>query len=137
MTFLPENNSNARYLVSVELNPEQLALLENIERLAELDPELTDRLARTLDRIQRSQPYQRISGSATREERPTPPKELSAAERALREEYITQELSALLVIAGQLSQKYNNLNTREARPDQHFRNSLRDQLFGRKPQNPA
>lgn len=113
------------------LSSEQLMTLEKIERLAELDPEVTRRLARTLDRLQRTQPYQQLQRNAYdrpgQAEPPTPPVNLSEAERAAHEEFVTNELTSLLAVAGQLSQAFETTRP-QAQADRRFREQLRSQF---------
>lgn len=108
------------------LNAEQLQTLERIEQLATLDPEITARLARTLDRLQKTLPYQQLKRPETRNDPPANP-DLSEAERAVREDFITQELSALLTLAGQLNQAFE-ANRPRAVADQRFKEQLRNQF---------
>lgn len=110
------------------LTAEQQATLETIEGLAQLDPEVTARLARALDRLQVTLPYQQLStpSAASRSSEPATP-QLSAEERAVREEFITQELSALLAIAGQLTQSFQTARP-QAQADRRFREGLRAQF---------
>jgi|GEM_PF-2437729 len=126
-----DKSPNAHYYVTDEMTSEQLLTLEKIERLAELDPEITERLARALDRIQQTRPYQAVAHSPQTAAPPIPQVQLTEAERALREEFISQELGSLLALVGQLVKKYSN-TTREAQPDKHFRDQLRGQLFPQK-----
>src|SRR4051812_4816499 len=82
------------------LSSEQLITLEKIERLADLDPEVTRRLARALDRLQRTQPYQQINQgyhqNPTQSEPVAQSLTMSEAERAAREEFVSRELATLL-----------------------------------------
>lgn len=111
------------------LTAEQQATLEKIERLGELDPELTERLARALDRLQRTQPYQELGrrpkSTVTPKEVNLP--ELSDAERAAREEFISQQLSSLLAVAGRLSQALE-ADRPKIQADRHFRDRLKAEL---------
>ncbi len=117
------------------LSSAQQATLEKIERLSELDPELTRRLARTLDRLQKSQPYQPISrpvsasasADSAQAEVLLPQASLSPEEMARREDFLNQELSALLAVAGQLNAQFE-AERRRATPDRHFRDALRSQF---------
>jgi hypothetical protein len=113
------------------LSSEQLMTLEKIERLAELDPEVTRRLARTLDRLQRTRPYQQLNRSAhqtpSQPETPANPPNLSEAERAAHEEFVTSELTALLAVAGQLAQAFETTRP-QAQADRRFREQLRSQF---------
>jgi hypothetical protein len=113
------------------LSSEQLMTLEKIERLAELDPEVTRRLARTLDRLQRTRPYQQLNRSAYQTpgqpETPANPLNLSEAEQAAHEEFVTGELTALLAVAGQLAQAFET-NRPQAQADRRFREQLRSQF---------
>lgn len=111
------------------LSLEQLITLEKIERLSELDPEVTRRLSRALDRLQRTLPYQQLNRSDNRAiaqpETVQQPTYLTEAERAAHEEFVTQELSALLVVAAQLNQAFE-VNKPQA--DRRFRDQLRAQF---------
>jgi hypothetical protein len=113
------------------LSSEQLMTLEKIERLAELDPEVTRRLARTLDRLQRTRPYQQLNRSASQTsgqpETPANQLNLSEAEQAAHEEFVTNELTALLAVAGQLAQAFE-INRPQAQADRRFREQLRAQF---------
>lgn len=113
------------------LSSEQLVTLEKIERLSELDPEVTRRLSRALDRLQRTLPYQQLNqGSYQASNQPetaAQPSYLSEAERAAHEEFVTQELSALLAVAAQLNQVFEASKT-QAQADRHFRDQLRAQF---------
>ncbi len=131
MSNQPDKSTNARFHISDELTPEQLLTLEEIERIAELDPEITERLARALDRLQLTQPYQSVSRSTPSAANPMPQVHLTEVERVARDKIISQELDSLLALAGQLVQKFSK-TTRESQPDKHFRDQLRGQLF---PQN--
>ncbi len=120
--------------LSFELNPnfrrtltaEQHLMLEEIERLGELDPEVSARLSRALDRLQRTQPYQQLEPRRPLKPATTEPgpAELSEAERAAREEFISQELSSLLLVAGRLNQTLETQRHR-AQADHYFRDRLR------------
>ncbi len=112
------------------LTNEQLATLEKVERLGELNPEVTARLSRALDRLQLSQPYQQIRRGArpsASSDKEAPPSELTEEERAAREELINQELGALLAIAGQLNQVFED-NRLKAQADRTFREQLKAQF---------
>ena len=109
------------------LTGEQTATLERLERLAELDPLVTARLARALDRLQRAMPYQQFSPRpSTPASEPALP-ELSPAELAAREKFITRELTTLLAVAGQLARRFED-NRHQAQPDRRFKESLRAQF---------
>jgi|SRR5690349_11897798 hypothetical protein len=101
------------------------------ERLEELDAEVTDRLARALDRFQMAQPYQNLTGrrSDTKTDKTAGASlpELTPEQRAMREAFVTQELSALLSLAGELSQGYGSAR-QKAEPDRHYRDSLKEEL---------
>lgn len=110
------------------LTAEQQATLEKIERLGELDPELTERLARALDRLQRTLPYQEVgrrpkSTAASKDKEVSLPA-LSEAERAAREEFISQQLSILLAVAGRLNQALA-AESPKIQADRHFRERLK------------
>jgi hypothetical protein len=113
------------------LNAEQLATLEKIERLSELDPEVTRRLSRALDRLQQTRPYQPInqrSGPASNEPEASRGRSyLSEAEQLAHEEFVTQELSALLAVAARLNQAFETLKP-QAQADRRFRDQLRAQF---------
>ncbi|HEX2911208.1 MAG TPA: hypothetical protein VH186_10400 [Chloroflexia bacterium] len=112
------------------LTAEQQLTLEKIERLGELDPVITERLARALDRLQMTLPYQQVARrsqtSASAETEKTL-EQLSPAERQAREDFINQELSALLVIAGQMTQAFQTEKPR-AQADKRFKDNLRAQF---------
>jgi hypothetical protein len=101
------------------------------DRLEELDPEVTDRLTRALDRFQMAQPYQQLSGrrsdstGSKTETGPLP--ELTPEQQAMREAFVTQELSSLVMLAGQLNQELGAERIKAA-PDRHFRDSLKAEL---------
>src|SRR5689334_16416051 len=101
------------------------------EKLEELDAEVTDRLARALDRFQMAQPYQNLTGrrsaAKTDQSASSALPELTPEQRAMREAFVTQELSALLSLAGKLNQTYN-LSQPKATPDRHYRDSLKEEL---------
>lgn len=101
------------------------------DRLDELDPELTDRLARALDRFQLAQPYQQLTGRRTDPAKEqlakAPLPELTAEQKAARESMINQELSALIMLAGELNQEFNAARIK-ATPDRHYRDSLKAEL---------
>lgn len=111
------------------LSSEQLMTLEKIEHLADLDPEVTRRLARALDRLQRTLPYQQINQSSYRNpaqaEPISQPLSLTEVERAAHEEFVSRELATLLAVAGQLSQVFES-NRPQA--DRRFRDQLRAQF---------
>lgn len=113
------------------LSSEQLMTLEKIERLTDLDPEVTQRLARALDRLQRTQPYQQLNQNffqnPTQSEPLTQPVSLSDAEQAAHEEFVSTELATLLAVAGQLNQIFET-NRPQAQADRHFREQLRAQF---------
>jgi hypothetical protein len=109
------------------LNAEQLLTLEKVERLAELDPEVTRRLARALDRLQQTLPYQQLDQSTGRPENPTQQRVLSEAERAAHEEFVSQELLSLLGVANQLVQAFGTTRP-QAQADRRFREQLRAQF---------
>lgn len=112
------------------LSSEQLMTLEKIERLADLDPEVTRRLARALDRLQRTRPYQQLSQSyqpSAPAESATPSLTLSEAERAAHEEFVSRELASLLAVAGQLAQVFESARP-QAQADRRFRDNLRAQF---------
>ena len=113
------------------LSSEQLATLEKIERLADLDPEVTRRLSRALDRLQQTRPYQQLTGNpgpASGQAGTVPPRAYaSEAERLAHEEFVTQELTALLAVAAQLSQTFER-NKPQAQADRRFRDQLRAQF---------
>ncbi|MBN9391536.1 MAG: hypothetical protein J0I20_26120 [Chloroflexi bacterium] len=113
------------------LNSEQLATLEKIERLSELDPEVTRRLSRALDRLQQTQPYQQInqrSGQTSNEPEVSQRRTyLSEAEQLAHEEFVTQELSVLLAVAAQLNQAFETVKP-QAQADRRFRDQLRAQF---------
>jgi hypothetical protein len=109
------------------LNAEQLLTLEKVERLAELDPEVTRRLARALDRLQQTLPYQQLDQSPGRPENPTQQRVLSEAERAAHEEFVSQELLSLLGVANQLVQAFGTTRP-QAQADRRFREQLRAQF---------
>lgn len=109
------------------LSSEQLATLEKIERLSELDPEITRRLARALDRLQQTRPYQSLTQTTTQPENFQPPTYASEAERLAHEEFVNQELAALLAVAAQLSQAFEVAKP-QAQADRHFRDQLRAQF---------
>jgi hypothetical protein len=113
------------------LNSEQLATLEKIERLSELDPEVTRRLSRALDRLQQTRPYQQINQrSAPASNGPEVSQRrsyLSEAERLAHEEFVTQELSALLAVAAGLNQAFETVKP-QAQADRRFRDQLRAQF---------
>ena len=111
------------------LSSEQLVTLEKIERLSELDPEVTRRLSRALDRLQRTLPYQQLNqGSSQTSSQPEAvrqPTYLNEAERAAHEEFVTQELAALLSVAAQLNQVFE---VTKPQADRRFRDQLRAQF---------
>ena len=109
------------------LSSEQLMTLEKIERLAGLDPEVTRRLARALDRLQRTRPYQQLTQSYQPSEPAAPSLTLSEAERATHEEFVSRELASLLAVAGQLAQVFES-NRPQAQADRRFRDQLRAQF---------
>ncbi len=110
------------------LSSAQLATLEKIERLSELDPEVTRRLSRALDRLQKTLPYQQLnqasSQPSSQPEAVRQPTYSSEAARAAHEEFVTQELSALLAVAAQLNQVFE-ANKPQAQADRRFRDQLR------------
>jgi hypothetical protein len=106
------------------------AELEQLERLAELDPEVTRRLARALDRLQLARPYQPLVSRTSNESSSEPEintATLTAAERAAHEAFVQAELSALLTLAGQLNHAYEAQP--QAQPDLHFKNHLKAELL--------
>ncbi|MDB5079715.1 MAG: hypothetical protein JWP00_1639 [Chloroflexi bacterium] len=109
------------------LNAEQLLTLEKVERLAELDPEVTRRLARALDRLQQTLPYQQLDQSPGRPENLIQQLVLSEAERAAHEEFVSQELLSLLGVANQLVQAFGTTRP-QAQADRRFREQLRAQF---------
>ena len=126
------SNSNNYFSIADEYSADQLVLLEKLEQLSGLDPEITELLARALDRLQKTRPYQPISrysqnnGEPLKKEGSLP---LNEAEKAIRTQYVTQELTSLLAVAGQLSQSFFKESSRNAKPDRHFKDNLRAQLF--------
>jgi hypothetical protein len=124
--------SDESFEFAANLTVEQQAILEQIERLEELNPEVTERLARALDRLQRSQPYQELGRRRRSSATISPPQaELSEAERVAHEEFITQELSSLLAIAGKLNQALETSRL-QGQPDQRFRERLKAELKAKK-----
>lgn len=127
MNFSFNIDPNFRY----SLSSEQLMTLEKIERLAELNPELTRRLARALDRLQRTRPYQPLNQSSdqspTQAGPLTQPVSMSETERIAHEEFVSAELSSLLAVAGQLAQAFES-NRPQAQADRRFREQLRTQF---------
>jgi hypothetical protein len=132
---MSEDNPKIKDSTNIKPPPNLAALLtpaelEQIERLAELDPEITRRLARALDRLQLARPYQplvsRTSNESSSEPEITTPS-LTDAERATHEAFVQAELSALLALAGQLSHAYEAQP--QAQPDQHFKNHLKAELL--------
>lgn len=123
--------NNSRFNINPDfrqsLNSEQLATLEKIERLSELDPEVTRRLARALDRLQQTRPYQQINQRAAEPEAIRRPAYASEAERLAHEEFVTQELAALLAVAARLNGAIETLKP-QAQADRRFRDQLRAQF---------
>ncbi len=97
------------------------------ENLNELDPELTERLARALDRFQMAQPYQQSRRSPEAEQEIGPLPELTPEQKAARELMLKQELSAFMTVAGQLYQQFNSARP-AATPDLHYRDGLKEEL---------
>jgi len=111
------------------LSDEQMSQLY---RLAELDPEVTRRLSRALNRLQTARPYQFTvatnpgSNSENADELP-PLTNLSPEERAAHEALVMKELSTLLMLAGQLNHTYEVQP--QAAPDVRFKNVLKAEIL--------
>lgn len=104
--------------------------LSQLEQLGELDPEVTRRLARALDRLQLTRPYQPVSESrpsvSSSESQPQPQLNfLTEEEKALHEEFVRAELASLLAIAGQLNRAYEL----QAEADPHYRKQLKAEIL--------
>ncbi len=109
-----------------QFKPENVVDAE--ERLHELHPELTNRLARALDRLQMAQPYQQLRGrTAQAKPAAAAPADLTAEQHAIHEAAMTQQLSALLTVAAELNKTVNSPDPK-ASPDRHFRDNLKEQL---------
>ncbi len=111
------------------LSDEQMSQLY---RLTELDPEVTRRLARALDRLQTARPYQPtvVANPASNPEKADelpPLTHLSPEERSAHEAFVMKELSTLLMLAGQLNHTYEVQP--QANPDVRFKNVLKAEIL--------
>jgi len=104
------------------------------DKLEDLDPELTDKLARALDRFQMAQAYQPLVGRGNRQPstaglqtKSETENKLTAEQKAAYEAKLTQELKALLITAASLNQVFGAARLKAA-PDAHYRQNLKEEL---------